>query len=233
MFTNIVWATDGSEHAERALHYAADIAQRDGAKLHVVRVVQKLPPRKLAGELNTLLAETTSRTRWRARHARSPPNEMSVEVEHQHPRAALTNLHERSRHVTGLIEHGEPAIWLQQHPQARAHDTVIVSQNDGDPACQCRMNVLQRGCEDEVPLSMDGNDMWPTTLCRRPLARIGLATRSDRWRPLMFPHPRAGIHRAPQPPTVPGTVRPPASPSFSRAPSGRAPAHTPPVPPAS
>ena len=52
MFTNIVWATDGSEHADRALRYAADIAQRDGAKLHVVHVVEKLPARKLAGDLN-------------------------------------------------------------------------------------------------------------------------------------------------------------------------------------
>ena len=52
MFSNIVCATDGSEHAERALRYAADLAQRDGAKLHVVHVVEKLPARKMAGELN-------------------------------------------------------------------------------------------------------------------------------------------------------------------------------------
>jgi nucleotide-binding universal stress UspA family protein len=52
MFTNIVWATDGSEHADRALQFAADIAQRDGAKLHVVHVVEKLPARKMAGDLN-------------------------------------------------------------------------------------------------------------------------------------------------------------------------------------
>jgi nucleotide-binding universal stress UspA family protein len=57
MFTNIVWASDGSEHADRALHYAADIAQRDGAKLHVVHVVEKLPARKMAGDLNTHVDE--------------------------------------------------------------------------------------------------------------------------------------------------------------------------------
>lgn len=77
MFTNIVWATDGSEHAERALHYAADIAQRDGAKLHVVRVVQKLPPRKLAGELNTLLAEDHLKDKV-ARQTRQVPAERNV-----------------------------------------------------------------------------------------------------------------------------------------------------------
>jgi nucleotide-binding universal stress UspA family protein len=57
MFTNIVWATDGSEHADRALQFAADIAQRDGAKLHVVHVVEKLPAVKMAGELNTHVDE--------------------------------------------------------------------------------------------------------------------------------------------------------------------------------
>jgi nucleotide-binding universal stress UspA family protein len=53
MFTNIVCATDGSENADRALHYAAEIAQRDGAELHVVHIVERLPARKMAGELNT------------------------------------------------------------------------------------------------------------------------------------------------------------------------------------
>jgi nucleotide-binding universal stress UspA family protein len=57
MFTNIVCATDGSEHADRALQYAAEIAQRDGAALHVVHVVERLPARKMAGELNTYLNE--------------------------------------------------------------------------------------------------------------------------------------------------------------------------------
>jgi nucleotide-binding universal stress UspA family protein len=35
MFTNIIWATDGSEHSDRALDYAIQMAQRDGAGLHV------------------------------------------------------------------------------------------------------------------------------------------------------------------------------------------------------
>ena len=57
MFTNIVWATDGSEHADRALQYAADIAQSDGAELHVVHVIEKLPGAKVAGQLNTHVNE--------------------------------------------------------------------------------------------------------------------------------------------------------------------------------
>jgi nucleotide-binding universal stress UspA family protein len=57
MFTNIVWATDGSERADRALQFAADIAQRDGAELHVVHVVERLPPVKMAGQLDTHVNE--------------------------------------------------------------------------------------------------------------------------------------------------------------------------------
>lgn len=41
MFKRIVWATDGSESAERALSYAKELAQRDGACIDVVHVVQK------------------------------------------------------------------------------------------------------------------------------------------------------------------------------------------------
>lgn len=57
MFTNIVWATDGSEHADRALRFAGELAQRDGAALHVVHVIERLPTAKMAGQLNTYLNE--------------------------------------------------------------------------------------------------------------------------------------------------------------------------------
>ncbi len=50
MFTNVVWATDGSEHAERAREYATRIAQRDGATLHVAHVVEKLVGARVAGQ---------------------------------------------------------------------------------------------------------------------------------------------------------------------------------------
>ncbi len=79
MFTNIVWATDGSEHADRALRYAADIAQRDGAKLHVVHVVEKLPPRKMAGELNIHVDEEQLKDKV-ARQTREVAAERHVSV---------------------------------------------------------------------------------------------------------------------------------------------------------
>jgi hypothetical protein len=36
MFTKVIWATDGSGHADRAMAHAADVARRDGAELHAV-----------------------------------------------------------------------------------------------------------------------------------------------------------------------------------------------------
>lgn len=42
MFTNVMWATDGSEHADRALPYAVRIAKENGATLHAVHVIERL-----------------------------------------------------------------------------------------------------------------------------------------------------------------------------------------------
>ena len=57
MFTNIVWATDGSDHADRALDYATKLARSEGATLHAVHVVEKLVGSRLAGK-NVFLGET-------------------------------------------------------------------------------------------------------------------------------------------------------------------------------
>jgi nucleotide-binding universal stress UspA family protein len=50
MFTNIVCAVDGSEQAVLALDCACQMAQRDGAELHVAHVVEKLVTGRVAGQ---------------------------------------------------------------------------------------------------------------------------------------------------------------------------------------
>jgi nucleotide-binding universal stress UspA family protein len=50
MFTTIIWATDSSEHASRALPYAVALAERDQAPLHVVHVVEKMTGGHIAGQ---------------------------------------------------------------------------------------------------------------------------------------------------------------------------------------
>jgi nucleotide-binding universal stress UspA family protein len=49
MFRNIVWATDGSEHSERALPYALQVAESEHATLHVTHVKEKLLAGRSAG----------------------------------------------------------------------------------------------------------------------------------------------------------------------------------------
>ena len=49
MFTKVLWATDGSVHADRAMAPAIDVAKGDGAELHVVHVVEKLVSGRASG----------------------------------------------------------------------------------------------------------------------------------------------------------------------------------------
>jgi nucleotide-binding universal stress UspA family protein len=49
MFDTILWATDGSENADRALPYVKALAQRERAKLIVAHVVEKYASQKASG----------------------------------------------------------------------------------------------------------------------------------------------------------------------------------------
>jgi nucleotide-binding universal stress UspA family protein len=49
MFTKVIWATDGSEHADGAMPFAVQVAETDGAELHVVHVVEKLVGVRVGG----------------------------------------------------------------------------------------------------------------------------------------------------------------------------------------
>jgi nucleotide-binding universal stress UspA family protein len=65
MFKQIVWATDGSENAERALSYARDLARREGAGITVVHVLTKLAGGR-AGNLSVHGDEDEIKARIRA-----------------------------------------------------------------------------------------------------------------------------------------------------------------------
>jgi len=56
MLARILCATDGSEHADRALRYATQLASQPGAELHIVHVIEKLTVGRLAGQ-NVFLNE--------------------------------------------------------------------------------------------------------------------------------------------------------------------------------
>ena len=70
MFNNVVWATDGSAHADRALEYAEQLVPRDGGTLHVVHIVEKLVGGRVAGlDANLKEGETEAKIRDQARAA--------------------------------------------------------------------------------------------------------------------------------------------------------------------
>jgi nucleotide-binding universal stress UspA family protein len=49
MFKTIVWATDGSENADRALPYAKELASQEGARLVVVHITEVFSAHLAAG----------------------------------------------------------------------------------------------------------------------------------------------------------------------------------------
>ena len=49
MFTKVIWATDGSDHADRAMAPAVEVATGDGAELHVVHVVETMVSGRASG----------------------------------------------------------------------------------------------------------------------------------------------------------------------------------------
>ena len=49
MFQTIMWATDGTDNADRALPYAKALAQQEGAKLIVAHVVERYASHKASG----------------------------------------------------------------------------------------------------------------------------------------------------------------------------------------
>jgi nucleotide-binding universal stress UspA family protein len=56
MFTRILCATDGSEHADRALRYSTELARQGDGDLHVVHVIERLRGGRISGQ-NVFLNE--------------------------------------------------------------------------------------------------------------------------------------------------------------------------------
>lgn len=56
MFTRILCATDGSEHADGALRYSTELARQEDGELHVVHVIERLRGGRMSGQ-NVFLNE--------------------------------------------------------------------------------------------------------------------------------------------------------------------------------
>jgi nucleotide-binding universal stress UspA family protein len=68
MFHTILCATDGSEHGDRALRHAIELARHDEAHLHVVHVIERWMGGLLAGE-TVFIDERETKAKVRAQTA--------------------------------------------------------------------------------------------------------------------------------------------------------------------
>jgi nucleotide-binding universal stress UspA family protein len=106
MFKNVVWATDGSVHADRALEYAKQLVQDDGGTLHVTHIVEKLMGARVAGQ-----------------DANLNEGEIEAKIEDQARAAEHDGLHVR-RHVS--VGHGGEIARRIAEVAADADADVIV-----------------------------------------------------------------------------------------------------------
>lgn len=81
MFETIVLATDGSDHAERALGYARDLALRDGAEVIVVHAFEPIPGYLGVETKSEVAARHVSAGREIADQAREQLMDAGVDVE--------------------------------------------------------------------------------------------------------------------------------------------------------
>lgn len=85
MFKNVMWATDGSEHADRALEYAKQLVSGEGATLHVTHIVEKLVGARVAGQdANLNEADIEAKIRRQARDAEQAGLHVRVHVSAGH-----------------------------------------------------------------------------------------------------------------------------------------------------
>lgn len=100
IFTTIVWATDGSPHADRALALATRIARETGAPLHVVHVVEKLVGGRATGLDSRVDQEDVyARVQAEVRRLSDDGVRASVHLPHAHAGDAATRIADVAREV--------------------------------------------------------------------------------------------------------------------------------------
>lgn len=108
MFKKVVWATDGSVHADRAMTHAVRVAGEEGAELHVVHVVAKLQSGRASG-LDAMANE----------------DEIKAKVSHQAESLATEHGVRTSTHiVAGLSNH--IADRIAEVADAAGADLIVV-----------------------------------------------------------------------------------------------------------
>lgn len=118
MFENILVPTDGSEHAAKAVDVAADLAQKYGAKVHLLHVVRDLGSSMIPPDLLSI-----------ARVERVEMTERAVveSVANQILRSAALRTRERgAKQVDTALEVGAPAERILAIAKSLKADAIVM-----------------------------------------------------------------------------------------------------------
>ena len=141
MFNSIVVATDGSNHANRALEMGAELASRDNATLHIIYIVDSdisgLPEGLFELSKSEHLIDPTPRffTDFRGTHADAlkAVQEASLESQRLVEQLAEHIVEEAKRNarlagvekITSAIENGKPADKILDYAKKHQADVII------------------------------------------------------------------------------------------------------------
>ena len=118
MFQHLLVPVDGSEHAQRAVDIAGDLAQRYGAKLTLIHVLTHVGGYQVPSELKAF---------EKIEHLRITEQDL---IEAQ-GREILSAAEKRARNkgaadCTGLLESGDPARIIEEAAKAQGVDLIVM-----------------------------------------------------------------------------------------------------------
>ena len=118
MFQNILVPTDGSEHAAKAVDVAADLAQKYGAKVHLMHVVRDLGSSVIPPDLREFA---------KIEHIEVSERAVVESVANQILRGAELRTRERgAKQVDTMLEVGAPADRILATARSLEADAIIM-----------------------------------------------------------------------------------------------------------
>ena len=118
MIKTILVPTDGSDHADKAVGFAADLAEKYGAKVHLVHVLRDPGSANVPPELRTF---------EKIEHARVTEREVIRGIATEILQKAEQRARERgAKEVETSIEIGSPAEWILEAARKQEADLIVM-----------------------------------------------------------------------------------------------------------
>ena len=118
MIKTILVPTDGSDHSEKAVGFAADLAEKYGAKVHLLHVLRDPGSANIPPDL---------RSYARIEHVQVTQREVIREIANEIlEKAEHTAREHGAKEVESSIEIGSPAEWILDAARAREADLIVM-----------------------------------------------------------------------------------------------------------